>query len=524
MSNPPDPDFSSFPTLPAAGSPSGASKAEDVTAAVKTAVTKLGETNKGTAPSSAASAASEIANAARTMADNIALAEQAAKDLVAAKAAWEKAAAGAKQADLDAADKAVSDARQTLADAAKAEDEARDRVNSVQPGEVTVNNYANELATAAAATSKAEEDLQKARDHAAALHKQSKDAFEALRAALQRIADTLKRVNGATISSGDTNRDGGTGVGMPGDGKPAGTGTQSPGADAPAGTPAGKGAPSGTPAGTPKPAGTPAATPSGTQTNTSNGKGSGLDASDVATIAAAAGQSQNGQQQQPQAQQASTAMPTMPQVPQTNQQDGKGRDTEKPPGDKIAESALGPSALLSSFNNSSHATPSTPAPAAQPTTQFRGPDTKIAGVGLGGSPAVNTQNPVTSGTSQTGLTTPADTTGRPQGTQNTAFSATPGGAETKTSGAHGTETTQNQGAQQRTPGTGMAPGMMPLAPGAAGPSYGSPANRDEKGRITGYGNNPQTLLLNGGYTVGETVRGGTICQALRQENQDLIRV
>ncbi|OBA92967.1 hypothetical protein A5666_00035 [Mycolicibacterium fortuitum] len=507
MSNLPDPDFSAFAALPEASAPTGAQKVEEAAAGVKSAVTKMSETNKGTPVGDAATAASEIATAGRAMADNVALAEQAAKDLKAAEAAWKKAAAGAMKADLDAADKALEDAKKVLADAAKAEDDARDRVNSVKPGEVTVNNYAYELSEACAATNKAEEDLRKARDHATALHKQNKDAREALRAALQRIADTLRRVKGSTPS--DKEQDGGTGVGMPGDG----TGTGRPSGEV--GTRSG-------PAGTAKPSGTPsAARPSGTPTeapSTSTSSTNGLTPAETAALITTAKGQQN--QQQPQTQQAAAQMPTMPQVPQqTNQQQNKRTASEKPEGDKLVEAALGssPSAILAGLGGGSPSvtsvTSASPSPgSSEHGTQLRAAGTPITGTSLGGSPAVNTQNPVTSGQSATGLTTPSDTSGRPQGSERTAYSPTPAGAETKTSGASGTGTGTGQNAHQQAGGRPVGSGMpmMPMTPMTGG-APAAPASRQgdgEQSRGVASTSDPLGLM----HERGDAVEGGTIAQ------------
>ncbi|MGC7358321.1 hypothetical protein RA989_20940, partial [Mycobacteroides abscessus subsp. massiliense] len=88
--------------------------------------------------------------------------------------------------------------------------------------------------------------------------------------------------------------------------------------------------------------------------------------------------------------------------------------------------------------------------------------------------------------------------------------------KTTTSAAHA-DAAQQQNSQQQTGrpmGSGM-PGMMPLAPGAAGPSYGSPATKDKDGKVIAYGGNPQSLILNGWPALEDSVQGGTICRALQ---------
>ncbi|MCP2622071.1 hypothetical protein NLB33_04285 [Mycolicibacterium smegmatis] len=44
------------------------------------------------------------------------------------------------------------------------------------------------------------------------------------------------------------------------------------------------------------------------------------------------------------------------------------------------------------------------------------------------------------------------------------------------------------------------------------------------GKVIAYGGNPQSLILNGWPALEDSVKGGTICQALNQENQARISV
>ncbi|MBN3458246.1 hypothetical protein JNN96_29835 [Mycobacterium sp. DSM 3803] len=469
---------------------------EDLVGAIRSGRDGVNGTAAGKTPDDVVEAAGQAENAARDEATNAATRQAAVKILKDAVATWRK---DAPKADL------MNTAEKKLSDAKTADEQARAALAGVTDEKMkillqpVVDSAADQLLAATTAL----ESLK-------AKRKAANDAFERAR---KQAAEKL-----ASIKTVDRTGDG-DGYGAPGTTSTSpgtGNGTQTGGAPAakPGGAPAAK------PTGTPSPT-SPAATPSNT-----SGSGKGADTETAALAAALAGQNQN---QQPQAQQAAQQqMPTMPQVPQQNQQDGKGKDdpakTLQEEAARNGQQALTAAGLggLVAGSQAVTGTGSTPTPTPstpQPTTQFRPGGTPIAGTGLGGTPAVNQQTPVTSGTSQTGLTTPSDTSGRSTPTPG-AFDST----KTTTSAAHTTET--GQGTQQQTTrpgGTGM-PGMMPLAPGAAGPSYGSPAVKDKDGKVLSYGGNPQSLILNGWPALEETVRGGTICQAVRQENQALIGV
>lgn len=158
-----------------------------------------------------------------------------------------------------------------------------------------------------------------------------------------------------------------------------------------------------------------------------------------------------------------------------------------------------------------------PSPAPVSTTNsttFRPAGTTIPGVNLGGTPAVNAQNPVTSGTSQTGLHTSSDVTGRSTPTAG-AFSPTPGGASTHTS-AGGSGNTAQQAAQQQAGQRGSGMPMMPMSPmmGGAAPASGGGgkgSGETDPTKILRRLSEEQRLLT-GQDTLGEAVRGGTIAQ------------
>lgn len=525
MANPPDPDFSSFDALPDSGGDGTlAQKTETAAAGVASAVTRFGEKNKGGAVNDAAAAASEITNAGRVMGVNIALAEQAAKDLKAARDAWNKASEGARKADLDKADQAVTDARADLAKAAASEDTQREKYNTAtadQSADGKMKAFAEKQALdlAVAETTKAQGKLVKALETARKLHAQNTAACEALRAALQRVADSLKKVNSTTCPPGRTTyAGGGTGMDIPGasgTGGQTGNGTGSAG-----GTPAAK--PSGTPGSTPGAAKPGTATPSATTPETKTSS-----TSDPATTAAVATLLGKGQQQ-PQAQQMPT-MPAMPQVqatqPQQQSKAGEKSDLEKE-AEKNSQAFLNAAGLgglvapaVLGVGSTSPSQVTTPAGNGNGNgTQLRGPsfNAAAAGANLGGGQTVNQQTiPPTTGTSRTDLVTNAGNTevgGRPQGTENKPFTPAPDGTQTRTSADH---TGQGQStAQQGRPGAGtggLPVGGMPVGGVGAPVAGGSPkSGKDgEASKIETYGSNG---LLHGADTLAEAVPGGTIAQ------------
>lgn len=519
MANPDDPDFSAFDALPdSGGGGTIAQKTEAAASGVSTAVARFGEKNKGSTVADAAAAASEITNAGRTLGMNIAIAEQAAKDLKAAKVAWEKAAAGAKKADLDKADQAVTDARADLATAQASEDEQRDKYNKAkedQSAEGKLNAVAlkSALDMATAETTKAQEKLTKAIETARKLHEQNRAACEALRAALQRVADALKKVNSTVLPGGKADvTSGGTGMdipGAPGNGKDTGS------------TPASAGAPGNGAATTPA---APSAKAPGSTSGTTPETKTSSTTGDPATTAAVASLLGKGQQQ-PQTQQAQQmpTMPTMPQVQATQPQqqakgDGKNDKHSLATDGILGEDDIagltgaGTGLALGLGGGSPVAESPSPAPAVQqPGTTFRPSGTPITGTTAGGTPVPSQPSPTT-GTSVEGLNTRSDVSGRSEPAK-TAFSATPAGAATTTSAATGGSGAGGQGAAQQGARGGMpAMPMMPHmgavgAPAAAGGGQGG----KERSPITAY-RDEQMFYFHGGDTRGEAVPGGTIAQ------------
>lgn len=109
----------------------------------------------------------------------------------------------------------------------------------------------------------------------------------------------------------------------------------------------------------------------------------------------------------------------------------------------------------------------------------------------------------TPGTSQTGLSTSSDTSGRP------TPPASPYAPATTTSHATGTGTSQAAPLTSRGMGAGMGSGMMPMMPMVPQSGAPAPAPREAVRRYTG---NDGADILSGEITTGEAVRGGTIAQ------------
>lgn len=476
-----DPDLS---TIYSRASGTGSSAhVNDTAGQVSGTSGKVTGATDGRGPEKFTGDAAEIGKTLSALATDAAISKDVWDDLRKAADAWKAAAPTAEV--MNAAEKAVADAQAASTAANEKADAAPDD---------------KELADKA---EKAGEASIKAKNALIDLQRKRKAANKSLLEAISRAITKAKRITGGQTK---VTGDGTTGVTLPGQstGTGSGTSTQSTGSGSPAARTASPAA---------KPADTPAATPSSNApSTTTSSTSSGLTPTETAALVAAA---QGQQNQQPQAQQASAQqqMPTMPQVPQQqNQQQNKGATAEKPLGDKIAEAALGqtPSQVLASLGSTptpSSSTPSTPAPAAQNGTVLRGPDAKIAGVGLGGAPAVNTQNPVTSGTSATGLTTPSDVAGRSTPTPG-AFDS----PKTATSAAHAESASQRAGEtqQQGRPVTG---GGMPMAPGMLGAPGGAASASRQAGdgdRDRGVASNSDPLGLM--HERGDAVDGGTIAQ------------
>lgn len=462
-----DRDFSSIDSMPDPDAkPTAPAQGDALATAIQTTGTSIG-TDDGNAPEAVAADAAAAATAVRNLAANAVTVGDAVRILKKAAADWRKNAP--KKFEIEAAEKELADARKQMADAEEASGD----------------------------TSAASDRVDAAVRHLQTLQKKRKDADEAFDREWKRAVAKLNSLT-RTAHDGD-----------------------SPIAPAKPATP---GAPGGNPAarttGTDKPTGTPAATPGSgkpVETTTSSATPTSKPDPGIASLLSSLNQQSAAQQpQQAAAAQPAAAQPVQAaQQPQQNQQ-GQNKKQEGVIDLEDIARELGetPGAVFAGLGGA-HGSPSasSPTPAAQQNSTALRPEFKPAP--LAAAPAAQV-----TGTSATGLTTASDVAGRSTPAPG-AFDS----PKTTTSAADTTTAAQQAGQQQtaRPMGGGM-PGMMPLAPGAAGPSYGSPASRDEKGRITGYGNNPQTLLLNGGYTVDESVKGGTICQALNQENQARISV
>lgn len=480
----PDPDAQ--PTAPAQG--------DAVATAIQNTAVGIGTASDGKAPEAVAADAAAAATAVRNLAADAVVIGDAVRILKKAAAEWRKNAP--KKKELDDAQKAVDDAKKALATAQQAEDDS-------------LSDSAKALAKQQVKT--ASDALDKAVLNLQTLQKKRKDADEAFDREHKKAVAKLKGLNRAT-------HDGDSPV-VPG----AGTGTQSTGAGTGSGSPSARTAGSGTPAA--KPGGTPAATPGSgkpAETPTTSTPTSKPDPG-IASLLSSLNQQNQQQPQQTQAAQPATAQPTAV-APQAAQQSGQQGQNKKQEGvidteDIARELGETPGTIVAGLggthsSTSSSSSPS-PTPAVQQNTTALRPDFKPASLA-----AAAAQNPVTSGQSATGLTTPSDVGGRSTPTAG-AFDS----PKTTTSAAHA-DAAQQQNSQQQTGrpmGSGM-PGMMPLAPGAAGPSYGSPATKDKDGKVIAYGGNPQSLILNGWPALEDSVQGGTICRALQQDNQARISV
>ncbi|MGV7586361.1 hypothetical protein PJI74_01335 [Mycobacterium kansasii] len=520
---PDDPDFSSVDGLPEQGTGAKLPTVLDgLGAAIKATTVDVSTSTKGRTPEAVAAAAAAVAQAARTMATNAAIAEAAAKILKDAKAQWSKSwqdGGAPKKKDLDEAEKAVTEARAAVAAAQKAEDSARDAYNAASPGELDRSQASAAIAAkkkldeAVAATKAAQEELDKAVAHKADLDAKRKTADEAYEAAWARAAEKLKELKPV---EGMTPQTGGNGKGVPGQTTGGGTGTDTGGGKG--STAPGKS--TGTPGSTPGAAKPGTAAPSATTPETTTSSSTG----DPATTAAVASLLGKGQQQ---SQAQMPTMPTMPQVQATQpqqqaKQDGKSdleRQAEKNGTDALAEAGLSGLVAPSVLGGGSTAPSAPSAPAGNGiTTQYRGAgfNAAAAGANLGGGQTVNQQTiPPTTGTSRTDLVTAqgnSEVGGRPVGTENKPFTAAPDGTQTRTSADHAG---QGQGtAQQGRAATG-APMGAPMTPmmGGVGASTagGSPKSGQERTRIEMYPDQEQ-FHLHGQDTVSEATPGGTIAQ------------
>ncbi|CPS10764.1 Uncharacterised protein [Mycobacteroides abscessus] len=479
----PDPGLVARANAPAV-TPSTATRGGDAATQIGTANAKIAGVTSGTTPERLGGDAVAIRQRVSAIADAATKAPLIRAEIARAFATFNSVAPTPEQ--LAAAEKAVTDtaavstAANTKADAPGASKEDQDAADAAGKA-------------AADAKTKLAELRQK--------RKAARDTlFEALRAAAKKVKE---------ITGGREKKD------APGGGRGYGTGaTGTTGSGTPAGKPTTTG--SGTPAATPgakAPGTTPGSTPAAATPKTTTAGTTGVDP-DTATLAAALTKGQQNQQ-----------MPTMPTVPQQSaqpaaaaqqpqaqQQPKQGKESEKHglntdgilSTDDIAR-AIGENTgpMLTTAYTSGASSPIN----AGPTTQYRPAGTPIQGTTPGGT---SVQASPTTGTSRTDLVTTqgnAEVGGRPQGTENRAFSATPdGSAQTKLSAG---DPANQSAAQQGRPGTG---GGMPMSPMMAAPgALSSPPPSNPKAD----GDKDKILQRNGYHgedTIAEAVPGGTIAQ------------
>lgn len=431
------------------------------------------ENGKGMTVAKACEILTEQAGIAEKVSANLAVVADALKIREDAAKAWNRDAA--KDSEIEAARKAVTDAQQQLRDASAA---------------------SGDISAASAALEAAQKKLKE-------LKEKRKLADEAYDKAEKRAAEKLGGIN--RDEHGVDGR-----AGTPGNGTPA----PSAGTGRPSGEAGKRTDPSKTPtAGTAKPSATPSGTPSPSsakpaETNTATPES-------AAALAALLGQ----QQQQPAAQaQPAAATPTAAPVASTPQQPDKAKDTPQSksnPLDRIlgsdgvfdlddAARALGPTAVaLGGGSAPTTSAPSTPAAAVTPTAPAT-PAPSTTGLSAG-----TVTQPTTSGTSATNLHTTTDVSGRPAEQQRTAFSV---GPETKTSGATSTGTSGTTPAHAtgtRPMGAGGMPMMGPMG-GMGGPAGGGAAKEKEPTALAA--GSEEAYILHGRAAVDSAVPGGTIAQ------------
>ena len=264
-----------------------------------------------------------------------------------------------------------------------------------------------------------------------------------------------------------------------------------------------------------------AAAPAPETSPSSTTGGSGLSPATAAALGAAL--SQQGQQQQ-----APPQMPMMPQVPMAaQQQNTKPAGEQNRNGDGVIGTddilkALGPAAAaaaalplgaagLSAGSNMSPVTVASPAISPNPTFLPAAPWSP-AGSGSGlSAPAIN---PVTTGTSVSGLLTDNNVSGRPDNVASrSAYAPNPGATSTashlagaQSGGGSAASGTATGSATAGAPGAGMP--MMPMMPmGGAGGAAGGSQRDPVTAKLT-----PEQQELMGLPTVAASVAGGTIAQ------------
>jgi hypothetical protein len=515
-----DPDFSAIDALPDPDTgPKLSTELDQLSTAIRGTAADIDVNTKGRTPSDVVNAAGEAAAGARDLSTNAAIIEEGIRQLRKAKKDWDLATIGARAEDLTKAEKAVTEAKEKLAEAQKVENDERERYN-IAAADVKAATTDEALRSALAAsraakdkwdaairaTQKASEDLEARRkefNDMLAKRKAADEAFNRARdAAVALVGGIAKEEQdgGGYGKPGATPEAPGSGYGRPGTVNLPPT-TTGPGVKVPAPKVGGHTTPGTTTA--------PGSTP---PKSTDTGAGKNNSTPDAASLAAAqALLNQQGQQQTPQQAQAAPAA-TQPQQAQQSQQEKKGdgkSDLEKQ-AEQNDRTVLGLAGLESPLGVSpvvNASGPSTPqsAPSGQNGTSFRPAGTPIPGTTPDRTPLTTTAPPTT-GSSITGLNTQTDTSGRST-PPATAYDPT----KTTTSGAHGNATAQHQAATQQA-GKGQMP-MMPMTPMGAMPPGGggggaAPRKSEDLVQSSGDGNR----LDHGQTSVSEAVRGGTIAQ------------
>ena len=406
----------------------------------------------------------ELAEIRKSLATAATDAAKAAAAFQAIKAAWDTWQANApKHAELAFAELAVFDAKRQLADADNARavpcrrrlKEAEARFNDL----IAKRESADEALTAA---------LEKAQNQ---LGKIGPGSFDGKRNTPTPAAPPP----GAAVAAPPAAPAPGPSAPAPGPGTESAPGPSAPGGELPS-----------------------TATPPAPETSLSAGTGS-ADPSTPAALAALLGQQQ---QQQPQAAQAQPqGMPAMPQVPMAQQKPDPALTGNDAANNELVDllNSIAPAPVPVPMSSLSGTTPSVAVPSLAvpetitPATPWNTP---------GALSALPPLNPVTTGTSLTGLTTDTNVTGRADGA--TARSATsPASHLSASSGA----ASANSAAQPHAAmGAGMP--MMPMGgPMMGGPGGGNAKRDTVKATLT----SDQAQLL-GLEAVAEAVPGGTIAQ------------
>lgn len=450
-------------------------------------------------------AAVAASNAAAALRKEVGRLHTEGKGLTVAKSCEEMTARAGAAEKLSTSLAATAKALTIREDAAKAWNRDAPKDSEIKAAETAVADAKKKLQDASAAsgdTSVASKELEAAQKHLGDLRRRRRDADKAYDAAEKRADLELAKLAPQDIS------DDAPGTTSPGTSPSTGNGSPSTGKPSPS-----AGAPSKatTGSGTPKPSSTPSATPAATKPSATE-TSSGDDLSSLLTQLASQQQPQPAQQQaQPTAAQATPAAST----PQT--QPEKTKDTEQHrtnPLDKIlgADGVLDTADLATlgigtplTLGGGTTTTPTNGTPAATVT-----PSAPTASTPSATSLSAGTvTQPVTSGTSATGLNTATDVTGRPAEQQRSAFSV---GPETKTSGATGTST--NGASPASATGTrpmgGSGVPMMPMG-GMGGPGGGGGAGKD-KDQVTLASGSAESDLMHGRHAAAEAVPGGTIAQ------------